>query len=241
MIIIPDIHGRIFWKKPVEENLGKEYILFLGDYLDPYYYEDVPPEEVFPRFMEILALKQEHPDDIMLLLGNHDLHYVNGALQGGRYDYLHGVRNKKAFSDNARLFQLTYEIVIHGQRYLFSHAGIHAGWIQKYKAYLGGAEPEEIGRTLNEYWWNNGHWPRLFTILKDIPYSRFGNCRYGSPVWADIKDWQDDPEELPGIYQIFGHSQQETDPVIGRHFASLDCRKAFRLTNDGIIIDYGDI
>lgn len=36
MIIIPDIHGQDFWKKPLQEHLGKEHILFLGDYLDPY-------------------------------------------------------------------------------------------------------------------------------------------------------------------------------------------------------------
>lgn len=207
MIIIPDIHGRDFWMKPVAENLGKEHILFLGDYLDPYDYEGVPPWEVFPRFEEILALKREHPEDVTLLLGNHDLHYVNGNLLGGRYDYLHGARNKKAFTENARLFQLTREETIAGRRYLFSHAGIHAGWMEKHKDNLDGVGPDGIGATLNECWWNADLRPRLFAILKDVPYARYGNCRYGSPIWADIEDWEDDPEELPGIYQIFGHSQ----------------------------------
>lgn len=29
MIIIPDIHGRDFWEKPVRENLWKEHIIIL--------------------------------------------------------------------------------------------------------------------------------------------------------------------------------------------------------------------
>lgn len=50
MVIIPDVHGRDFWMKPVQENLGKEHILFLGDYLDPYPDEGILGEEAFLRF-----------------------------------------------------------------------------------------------------------------------------------------------------------------------------------------------
>ena len=37
MIIIPDVHGRTFWRQTVQEYLGKEHILFLGDYPLDYY------------------------------------------------------------------------------------------------------------------------------------------------------------------------------------------------------------
>lgn len=238
MIIIPDIHGRDFWVKPVEKNLGKEHIVFLGDYLDPYDYEGIPSSEVFPRFEYIIAMKKKNPDDITLLLGNHDLHYLNGDLLGGRYDYANGYRNSQAFSDNSNLFQLAYEAEVAGRKYLFTHAGVLRGWIDKNRQYLGRTEPEQISSVLNDYWGNRGYWPRLFTILADIPYSRWGNSRFGSPVWADIKDWSDDAFELSEIYQIFGHSQQESGPVIGEHFACLDCRKAYRLDDKGVILPY---
>ena len=39
MIIIPDIHGRTFWKSAVEQKEKDEKIIFLGDYLDHYDYE----------------------------------------------------------------------------------------------------------------------------------------------------------------------------------------------------------
>ena len=40
MIIIPDIHGRSFWKDAVKGR-ENEKIIFLGDYTDPYSYEGI--------------------------------------------------------------------------------------------------------------------------------------------------------------------------------------------------------
>jgi len=63
-------------------------------------------------------------------------------------------------------------------------------------------------------------------------------CFGGSSAWNDVDDMAGDPDEFPGWYQIFGHTQQELDPVIGKHFACLDCRMSFRLTDEGEICFY---
>ena len=42
MIIIPDIHGRTFWKKAVKGHENDE-IVFLGDYNDPYPADNIKP------------------------------------------------------------------------------------------------------------------------------------------------------------------------------------------------------
>ena len=233
MIIVPDVHGRDFWMNPVNQNLGKEHILFLGDYLDPYYYENIPQEVVFPRFLEIIALKKEYPESVTLLLGNHDLHYLDRNLEGSRYDYANQYRNRKTISDNTECFQMTYETEVAGRRYLFSHAGVLNGWIMLNKPLLAGARPEEIGERLNKYWRNRGYWPRLFRVLSDVPYSRGGYAPWGSPVWSDVDDFDKDDYELPDNYQIFGHSQQVKGPIITDYFACLDCRRVFRLTDTG--------
>jgi hypothetical protein len=44
-------------------------------------------------------------------------------------------------------------------------------------------------------------------------------------------------ERLPNVYQVFGHTQQESEPVITEHYACLDCRRAFLLTDKGDIIE----
>ena len=238
MIIIPDIHGRDFWEKPVRENLGKKHIIFLDDYLDPYDNEGIAHWEVFPRFEEIMALKKVYPECVTLLLGNHDLHYLDSRLKGDRYDYMNCWRNRALLSENAALFQMAFEISLAGKKLLFTHAGVLQGWMEKNKALLGGAQTVQIGGRLNDYWQNRGNWPRLFTILADVPYSRCGDSRYGSPIWSDVDDMDDSGYEIPDNYQIFGHTQQETDPVIGNHYACLDCRKAFRLTEEAILEPY---
>jgi hypothetical protein len=59
MIVIPDVHGRTFWRQAVNEYLGKEHILFLGDYLDPYTYEGITPTDAYKVFHEIIELKSK--------------------------------------------------------------------------------------------------------------------------------------------------------------------------------------
>ena len=236
-IIIPDIHGRDFWKKPVKENLGKEHIIFLGDYLDPYDDEGIATWEVFPRFQEIVSLKEDHPEAVTLLLGNHDLHYLTEKGRGSRFDYIHGAQFKHLIMDHAGSFQLTYTTEAGGMKYLFSHAGILAGWMEYNNDYLDDATPDTIGAVLNEMWADRSSWPVLFSILADVPQSRWGQAAFGSPIWSDVDDMRADAPELPGYYQVFGHSQQEYAPVINEHFACLDCRRAFRIKEDGSIME----
>ena len=44
ILIIPDVHGRLFWKKAVETG-DYEKVVFLGDYVDPYELEGITDEE----------------------------------------------------------------------------------------------------------------------------------------------------------------------------------------------------
>ena len=234
MIIFPDIHGRPFWRKPIENALkSPESIIFLGDYLDPYDYEGITPAEALSRFKEIVALKTAHPEQITLLLGNHDLHYLYWKLEGGRLDWLHKEEIKAFILENADCFQMAAAVRMPKGNILFSHAGILNGWLKKYPQIFTSMDGEIVASVLNEMWTDEVQREKLLKILSDVPFSRWGNSRYGSPVWSDVDDIRRDAKEIPGWYQIFGHSQQETSPVFTQHFACLDCRKAFRLDEDG--------
>lgn len=238
MIIIPDIHGRTFWNVPeVVNHLGEEHVIFLGDYLDPYDYEGINTAQAFDNLLSIVELKKQHPDKVTLLLGNHDLHYMDGRLEGGRYDYLHGLRNRQFFTENAHLFQITYEAEFGGKKFLFTHAGLLRGWVETNRNFFGGPAPEAVPTLLNDMWADPVRRKTLLATLADIPYSRWGNTEFGSPVWSDVEDIDDSVEEIEGVYQIFGHSQQLKDTVIGEHFACLDCRRPFRLDDNGVLHD----
>ena len=74
LLLLPDIHGRPFWKKAVEENLDKvDKVIFLGDYLDSYPYENITRKDAIRNFQEILDFKRGSPEKIILLLGNHKI------------------------------------------------------------------------------------------------------------------------------------------------------------------------
>lgn len=37
ILVLHDVHGRLFWKKPVQKYIDVvDRVVFLGDYLDPY-------------------------------------------------------------------------------------------------------------------------------------------------------------------------------------------------------------
>ena len=236
MIIIPDVHGRSFWRNAIKDYLGKEPILFLGDYLDPYPYEGISSEEALRVFHEIMEIKSASPEAITLLLGNHDLHYLNSDMEGGRLDCWRKEQIIKDITDNASLYRIAASATIFDKNYLFTHAGIKGGWLQKHAESLGISASIEIVDRLNEMWLNTDKRSQLLQMLADIPYSRWGSSPYGSPVWNDVGDLDDSQDEVPGYIQVFGHSQQMTNPIIGQRFMCLDVRCAFKIDNDNKLI-----
>ena len=68
ILIVPDTHGRDFWKVPNIEEYDK--IIFLGDYLD-HYPDESTHEHDIENFKDIIEFKKKYPDKVILLLGNH--------------------------------------------------------------------------------------------------------------------------------------------------------------------------
>ena len=76
VLIIPDVHGREFWREPVKEVLEKTdaRVVFLGDYLDSYPWDfdhNHYQQQAIDVFNEIINLKKENKNRVNLLLGNH--------------------------------------------------------------------------------------------------------------------------------------------------------------------------
>ena len=76
ILIVPDVHGRKFWHKAIEMIDEVDQVVFLGDYLDPYSYEGITFEDALIELEGILAFKEDYPDKVVLLVGNHDMHYI---------------------------------------------------------------------------------------------------------------------------------------------------------------------
>ncbi len=78
-IAIGDIHGRDTWKPIVNSEIDNvDRIIFVGDYFDSFH---IPMQTQISNFLDILELKRKYPDRVVLLIGNHDYHYMRSVKQ----------------------------------------------------------------------------------------------------------------------------------------------------------------
>ena len=152
ILIIPDVHGRTFWESALKSG-DYEKIVFLGDYTDPYEMEVITNREALKNFKSIIAFKQQDPEKVVLLLGNHDLHYYSGyyyELAGGvRYDPVSAVPLQRLFTKYHSFFQLAWETDWGGKHYLFSHAGITQSWLKRNMELIRKPDARHLNRLLH--------------------------------------------------------------------------------------------
>ena len=55
LLVLPDIHGRTFWKEPCSDIEKYDKIVFIGDYLDPYDFEGISVVDTIENFKEIIG------------------------------------------------------------------------------------------------------------------------------------------------------------------------------------------
>lgn len=221
VLIIPDIHGRDFWKTPCKD--WNDRIVFLGDYHDPYgnwvaHEPDMEQSRANLReLVDFVTARRNNSDKdaTICLLGNHDCHYYTKNL-GCRSDNTH-FNEVRELLDTLNL-QVSYELIYNSaevtNKFLFTHAGVTKDW-----ADWNGLSMKDI----------NSLSIRDARILEEVPYSRGGFSQYGSCLWNNLDDY-DKEEHIPEYYQIFGHTWGgRTMPVIKEDYAMLDCGKAFVL------------
>lgn len=241
LLIIPDIHGRTFWKQAVEAYPDIP-VVFLGDYLDPYEWEQISPQEALNNMLEIFEYKKANPDRVTLLLGNHDVAYFDKELYCSRKNFENEDDICYLLNNNMWLFALAYSIQMAGKEFLLTHAGVLRTWFDQHfaeysKLLVEGVFPaDSIRDTLNAQCTTP---ERLCEFLKtglwEVPLFRGGLDASGSVVWADSVEHTLEKNQLPAIVQIFGHTQQFAGPIIKEGYACLDCRCAFVLTAKGEI------
>lgn len=243
-LIIPDVHGRIFWKEPVNKILTETetHIIFLGDYLDPYSYEWDDGEDenriAIDRFKEIIQLKRDNPDRITLLLGNHDGGYaISTDICTTRRDYMNAGEIERLFRDNHDLFQIAEETTLNGKRFIFSHAGIFKVWCHRAFGELADSKDFNPVNALNNAWLTEDDTIMMKLGIYDN-FRGYGGAIYASPIWADIRAWSNIKQEETYGFNIVGHTQLQEKPVVLDTIIDLDCRKAFYLDEEGVLYDY---
>lgn len=232
ILIIPDVHGRDFWRYPIKEEWDK--IVFLGDYTDPYPGE-APQSEVLTNIIDIVDFKDKNPDKVILLWGNHDLPYWCEEYRKGinywcRHDNLRHEDIQAFFNENLDKFQWAYQ----EGKFLFTHAGIN-NWFAKL---LGKDYGEVNAYNINDFF--NHKENQIFLAM--VSMYRGGLERFSSPVWADIHEHYGvvPNKYIKDYYQIFGHTYSKQQ-IITKDWAMLDVGGEYAYLDNGILKNQYDI
>lgn len=203
ILVVPDVHGRSFWRKVIDSDLP---VVFLGDYLDPYSFENIDNEMALKEFKDIVKFAEMEPDRVTLLLGNHMLHYCGLSNDSCRFDFKNAKEIYNILNDYKPLFQHAFK----WGNTLFTHAGVTKGWLKQnnYEE-----DPNSIVNLLNsnivftDKYLSNPDNGAIDYPIGQISIYRGGYYHYGSPAWADLLEVSNDCAFKDSLIQIFGHTQ----------------------------------
>lgn len=212
--IIGDLHGRTNWHQLIEPFDENTMYVFVGDYTDPYEWEGVTFKQMIVEINKIFDFKREHPDNVVLLYGNHDLDYILGSRSTSRseriqyrFDIICGL-----FADNKNLFHgVAYQV---SDKYLITHAGVTYTWYTRRcefdKDNIGKESLADVCKHINDLWFSGKDGKEKFDFQHNT--SRFsdyyGDYKTHSPLW--VRPWALWGDNLLGFsgdkIQIIGHT-----------------------------------
>jgi len=194
--VIGDIHGLETWRHITKDIDELDKIIFIGDYVDSYHAINQLQRQ---NLLGIIQFKDDNPDKVVLLLGNHDMHYVNDNLEcsgfsWNKYKLFHSI-----YRDNLDKFKM-----IHREGdFIFSHAGLSSKYLKYY-----GFDSENIDDAID---YVNS---RLNINLYAFAFhpgdgSWVGNHPLQGPTWIRPDALVDANKDswLSDFVQVFGHTQ----------------------------------
>lgn len=234
IITIGDVHGRAHWVEHFfntkqdfldlydyfkENNNHEEYsqfrnyrineydkVIFIGDYCDSF---DIPPIQILDNVKNIIKFKEMYPEKVVLLLGNHDIHYfwTTDRYSGFELSIYHDLKN--IFESNLDKFKIAFQI----DNFLWTHAGVTSKWWEKV---LPSLESEDNRfKFLYDECKNISDYLNTMFQVGDRNINSISNLRrrgyiegadWAGPLWAHDTEMN---AALTGYHQIVGHTHKE--------------------------------
>jgi hypothetical protein len=198
IVVVGDLHGKECWKKIDASRYDK--VIFLGDYVDDNSVED---ERMVKNLEDIVRFHSMFPNKVVLLLGNHDMHYAE--FPSYRCSLFRETIQKELtqiFQDNWGKFQVAFQFNNH----LFTHAGVTNKFFSEVLSNSPisisplSSKDLNIAGLLNELHNSSEQWK-----LNIVGLSRGGTSSFSGITWADIAESSMD--SLSGYHQVVGHSR----------------------------------
>lgn len=207
-VFIGDLHGRSTWK----DILAKEqpdHVVFMGDYFDSF---DLSAAVQMHNFQELIDYKTTSKASVIMLIGNHDLHYFSGIndAQTSGFQRVAYWQINQLVEDNKHHMQMAYQY----GKYLCSHAGISPEWLNR-RGY--NHSEGSIVRFVNDLW---KHKPGAFSFA-DNGYGHsnpYGDDTYQTPVWIRPKSLMKACKNTTlkqDYIQIVGHTEVKSIDIKG--------------------------
>ena len=199
ILVLGDTHGRPFWKEIIEKE-NPDKIIFLGDYVSTH--EGISAEQQLSNLEEILTYKENNPDKVILLRGNHDTQHLGyyWAECSGWNGQVWSVMSQPEFKE--RFLKLTQWVYIDEElKTIFSHAGVSDVWMKNSEIDsvhdINSLEPSE-----------------LFGFTPNYYGDCYGDSETQPPVWirpqalckCNVKGWD----------QVVGHTPVRTIINVGK-------------------------
>ena len=210
ILAIGDIHGRDFLSSIEPDNNDK--IIFLGDYCDSHCHGQISDFAILENLRQIIEFRKACPHKVVLLLGNHDVHYMYhdevDECIGFRKSMLDDLKN--LFLENADLFDMAYQY----KTTLFNHAGISVAWYTQNRAVIqrelkvirdltGTRIPVKLAEKLN-YLRNTQEGRMILFGMSGIRMFPQDLKKAGGIILADQEET--DYDYLKGYHQVVGHT-----------------------------------
>ena len=225
-IVIGDIHDKTVWKDIIEKEDDFDKVIFLGDYFDTF--EEVSTLDQIFNFKEICNFKRDNPNKVILLLGNHDYHYMRGI------DEFYSGFNAFAKVDIGEVLFENKDItqIVHVKdKFLFVHAGVGITWAKIKNINI---DSDKIEQSINDLFVNK---PKEF---KFDGIESSGNSITQGPLWIR-------PQSLIGqmpndLIQVVGHTKvkelsidyiEKTNMILCDTFDNID--KQYLVIEDEIL------
>jgi predicted MPP superfamily phosphohydrolase len=194
IISVGDLHGRDV-AEDVRDLINQcDKMVFMGDYVDSFERTDGQIRECLRN---VIQLKRDNPEKVVLLWGNHDVQYLLGPKNHGCSGYRPQMHTDlfAEFHCNKELFQLAFQ---HND-WVWTHAGIHDGWwLFRLKEYQGfGSVADELNFAFKE-----GK-----ESIFDVGHRRGGYRDVGGPLWCDRNELINAP--LKDYNQVVGHTKRD--------------------------------
>jgi len=208
IVALGDTHGRSKWKEIVVEQKDADMIVFIGDYFDA---KDggYSANRQIENFKEIVQFKRDNPSKVVLLIGNHDFHYLNGVNEtysSYQFGYAKDINSVLQPAVDEGLLQMCYQY----SSYFFSHAGLTKTWANNNNIDMNNLED-----SVNELFRND---ITKFKFTMGDNYSYGGNDITQTPIWVRpqslVKDMVDDIICIVGHTQVKGVTVMEEDNLI---------------------------